>query len=285
MSITTTTNVSITRTIYAAELQTASFLGIPYVISPKSTLNERFNIQAASVIPDGVYPTAGYYAIGFGGHANTTGADGTPLTTEVPHLTTDVSNYKPLPFVLRNVNDDLTPLQRSRFALRKLETYDAESYYAYYLCRIDKTGVVTQKQIHTLGEDGTTTVVAFIPGDSNLVPVPPELSNAGINVLQAKHAVVTAPLPISLSLSDIDEIKNAALIIYGDERYALITELALCTGVDKNITLTDTTTFKEAIGVQIAAFTGAGYQLRYINENLTTNLDVGVSAALLKIQG
>lgn len=277
-------NTSITRTLYGSELQTAQFLGIPYVISAKSTLNELFGVETSAVLGDNIYPTVNCFTIGFGGHAQTIGADGTPLTSEVPHLATNVSNYKPLPFVMRQVNDDLSPQEKARYAMRVLKEINGVSYYAYYLRRIDKTNVATQKQIHTLNNDGSTTVVAFVPGDADLVPTPPDLSNAGINVLQAKHAVVTAPLTLVLSTQEIAEIIDASMILYGDDRYAQITELAVVTSVDKNVVLSDQTTFKEAVHAQIAAFTGAAYQLRYINTTLTTTLDAGVSGPLLKVQ-
>ncbi len=279
-----TTTTTITRTFYGAELQTAQLLGIPYVTDAKGTLNARFNVLPNEVMPDDKYPSLVGFTIGFGGHDHTTGTDGTPLTSEKPHLMTDVANYKPLPFVARNINDDLTPQEKAKYGIRVLFSgNDSNTYALYYVRLINKTGVTTKKEIHTKNSDGTTTISAFTPGDENLVPVAPELSSEGINVLAAKDGVVTAPITLHLTKQEIREIIDAALVLYGDDRYAQISEIGMITGLFKNITLANQEVFREIVFAQTAAFAAAAYQLRHITTEFTAVFDSGVSGPLLKV--
>lgn len=273
----------VTRTIYGAALQTAMFLKLPYVIDPKSTLNERFEILQDQDLPDGQYPGARYFAIGSGGHRNYSGADGEGLTTEVQHLATNAAGYRPLPFILRAITDDLTPTQRARYALRRVETHNGQSYVAYYLRRIDMSSVTIEKQIRTTNEDGSVTPIAFVPSDENLTPVPPELPNVGVNVLAAKSAVVSAQLPINMSPDEIREFMDAVTIIRGDVNYAIISEILLCTGFDRVIQLPDTSNFNEAIGVQVAAFSNTLHTARFISEGIDSHIDAGANEPLLKV--
>lgn len=273
----------VTRTFYGNDLQTCQFLGLPYVIDPKSTLNERFDILKEQGLPDGVYPRARYLSIGLGGHRNTTGAQGIGLTTEVPYLATNASNYKPLPFVLRAVNDDLAPSQRARYAMRRIETHNAESYVAYYLRRLSMDGVSVEKTILTKNEDGSVTPTPFVPSDENLVPTPPVMTNEGVNLLLAKNGVINARVPLIMSTDEMKELQDAATIIYGDPAYAIISEMTLCTGVDRVIQLSDGSNFNEAICVQSAAFVNTLHQARFTNDGIDSAINVGVSEPLLKI--
>lgn len=274
---------NVTRTIYSSYIQAHQFLGLTLELPPNSTLNQRLNILPDAVVPEGVWPWARYFCIGLGGHAQTAGADGIGLTREVQHKATDAAQYKPLPFVLRAVNDDLTPLERTKYALRRLETHNSVNYVAYYLRRIDMDGVVVEMQIRTQNEDGSETITTFVPTTDDLVPTPPDLDNLGVNPLEGKHAVVTARLPITMNADEMKELMDAAKIIYGDERYAIISELALCTGADQVIQLSDSSNFREAIGVQIATHTNTMHIAKFTQEGIDSYIDVGANEPLFKI--
>lgn len=270
---------NVTRTCYGAALQTSLLLGIPLVIPANSTLNEKLNIQAGVMFANNELPKMKYMSIGNGGHALTVGANGRPKITSTQHRTTDASLYTPLPFVLRQVNDDLSPLQRANYALRRVEDHDGVPYIAYYLKRLDYTNVTTSMQYTTV-LDNVTTSTTFTPNNSNLNPVVPELSSTGVNVTTGDYVSVTAKFPFSLTAADVTEFENVCQIIYGDTGYDVISEMALCSAVDK-IVSSDignnglTFNYNEVIAAQVVAFISGGYIMSFANNGLNIDLDIG----------
>jgi hypothetical protein len=263
------------RTIYSSALQTAQMLGMPLVIAPNTTLNERFSVQTDAVIPDGTYPRVKYFCIGNGGHRLSVGADGIPLARENQHWPTDASCFKPLPFVLRATNNDLSPLERSKYALRVSETHSGISYYAYYLKRIPMNGAQVALELRNVATDGTTTAVTFVPTPANLVPLPRNLTNAGANILTSDYITCAARLSISLAEQECTEILDACKIIFGDDSYAIISEMGLCSGLDKVILLPDNTNFAEAIGVQVTSFINTVHHVKFSSSGISGYFDLG----------
>lgn len=267
---------TVTRTIYGSALQTAQMLGIPHVIKPNTTVNERLTVLKTAVVPEGVYPRVQYFCIGNGGHQLVSGADGIPLTKAVQHRATDASLYKPLPFVLRATNDDLSPLERANYAMRRVETYGGVSYYAYHLRRIPMDTVSVATELRNI-TDGVTTSVNFIATSANLAPSPPTINNAGANVLTSDYVTCSARLSISLTEGECTELLNAAKIIFGDDNYAIISEIGLCAGADKVILLPDNTNFKEAIGVQIISHVAAFHAVKFSSSGINGLFDLGTN--------
>lgn len=271
-----------TRTVYASKLQTAMLLGMPYVVDENSTLNERFSVLADAVLADDQYPRMRYMAYGNGGHKVVVGADSTAYTTALQHAPSDAAPFKPLPWVLRQVSSDLTAQERQKYGMRCVQTYNGDQYYAYYLKRLDLANVLIKMQLRTV-QDGVTTSVDFVPGPENLVPVPTELANAGANALLAKYLTVSALLTLTLTEADMQEMLNVSRIIRGDENYAIISELALCTGADKVIGMSDGSNFREVIAAQVASFVSTMHQVRYTADGLVSLLDVGTNEPLYVI--
>lgn len=274
------------RSIYGAELQTAQLLGLPYEIREDTTLNERFNIQQNTQIPEGMYPRVGYLHAGIGGHRLTAGAEGIPLNAPVPHMATDAGLYKPVPWVLRLQTEDLTPAERLRFAGRRSEVHDGENYFAYYLRRIDYTDVET-KLGSTQVSEGEETTVPFIPNSSNLTPTPPNVtSEQAMPTLEvADYVSVGVLVDIKLSTWDVAEYMKAAAIIYGNEQYAIISELALVSAVDSTVTAEGPGgvpfQFSEAIGAQCVSFMSDYNQLTSSSDELVISFDIGTVEPLL----
>lgn len=271
-----------TRTVWGSSLQTAMFYNLRLDFPDYSTLNERFNVEATAALPDGVYPTIDYYAIGLGGAKVVYRADGIPIVEAVQHLATDASLYKPFPFVLRAVGNDLTPAQRVNYAMRTIETYNGQAYVAYYLKRIDKTQAVLNREIKTIN-NGIVTVTKFTPTAANLSPTPPDISNVGTNVITSDYASVYSTIPMVFTKDECTELLAAATIIYGSEDYATISEIAICSGYDKLISLPDGTNFNEAICVQATAFLNTFHYIKANNNGIAGNYEIGVMEPLLKL--
>ncbi len=273
---------STVRTIYGSALQTAQLLGIPYSVLANTTLNERFNVEKTAVIPDGTYPKLAYFCIGTGGVKLTVGADGNVKSELIQHRATDANNFKPMPFILRKANNDISSSERLKYAMRTIEQYNGENYIAYYLKRIDLTQV-TVKLENRVVKDGITTSTPFVPNSSNLTPVPPTTSSGGANILNSEYVTSTAQITINLTQTECNELLDVATLKYGSEDYAIISEIGLCTGADKQIAITGGGSFKEAIGVQIASHVNTWHAVQYAQAGITGTFDIGVAEPLWSI--
>lgn len=278
---------TVVRSIFGSALQAMQFTGTPFVQTASSTLNEKFAIQASAQIAAGVIPNMGYVVIGDGGHAISVGASGKAKTTPVQHRATDAGLYNHLPFVLRELANDLTQAQMANYRLRLIKTYNGVNYAAYYGKKLDYTGLSVQMQIQTVNSDGTVTTVPFVPDDSNLSPTPPVLSSTGVNVTDGVYAVASIKIPFNLTADDAAELVNVANIIYGDPDLAIISEIGLVSGVDKTVTGggsgQPSFNYTEVIGAQIASIFNTFYPMNYADDGVSLLLDVGSTEPLLKL--
>lgn len=275
----------IVRTVYGSYLQTSSLLGLPFVLKDNTTLNEKFNIQAKVQPGPTEFPKLKYFTVGNGGHRYITGTGGIPITEPIQHRATDAALFNHLPMVLRKPELDLSPAQRANYALRRQETHNGESYYAYYLRRINMDSVVNEMEYRNV-RNGSTVVSPFIPDSSNLNPTPPDLNVSGVNTTTGAYVSVTAKLQLSLSDTDIEELLHVAEVIYQDDSYAIISEIGLCTGVDKVVNVMGSSgqfNFNEAIAVQIASFFSVHSALKFFSTGMTIILDVGSTEPLYQL--
>lgn len=276
---------NVTRTVFGAAMQTAQYLGKPYLVQENSTLNEKFGVQANAAPGENERHAVQYFAIGNGGHRAITGADGIAYTTPNNHAATDAACFNHIPFVLREVSNDLSVEQRGQYALRRLETHNGTQYVAYYAKRLtlDNVNVNLQKtQID--GNNQTTT--PFVPTAGNLSPTPVGEDAGTDNVIVASGEYVSgsAVVTINFNQADVDELREVARILYGDEKYAVISEVALVGGVDRTTTGpgpgTTSINYLEAIATQITTFISTYYQLNMQNNGFTFTADVGITEPL-----
>lgn len=278
---------SITRTVYGIHLQDCQFMGIPFRMDPHTTLNERFGIQDGVSPVSGTLPRFAYFAIGNGGHTMSVGASGIWKPDPTVHEATSASLYKPYPFVLRLPENDLTVEQRKGYALRREEIYDGVRYIAYYLKRIDFSRVTVEMQLKTVKEDGTVTTTPFVPTTANLFPTPPVLAPTGINITTANYVTAAAVVPLIINQVDTDELKNVANIIWHEIGAAIISEIALVSGVDKLIQAGGNGqtqfTFNEVIAAQVVSFINTFFSAEFSNTGTDLTIDVGATEPLFKL--
>ena len=274
---------NVTRTVYGAAVQTSLLLGLPFSYPEFSTLNQHLNIQKDTTPSQLDRPNLGCYVWGNRGHSMIAGLDGIPLNEVVQHRATDAGLFGQLPFVLREVNQDLTALERAKYVLRRQEERNGRIYYAYYGRRLNKTNL-SVGMYYTQVQNGVGTVTNFVPKQSNLTPKPQQLSNSATNVLNADYVAARARLNLKLDETDVAEMLNVAKVIYDDERYAVVSEIGLCTNVDKNIDAPSfgggTFVFAEAIGVQIATHVATYNPLLQTNTGVQIEMDIGVNEPL-----
>ena len=274
---------TVTRTIYSAHLSTCKLLKRPFTILPNSTLNQKFNLFSSEVPAINEYPVLGYIGIGNKGADYDVTTSGYVLTTPLPHLPRHASLYNFLPFVVRDINNDLSPTERLKYRLRVPMTIGSGQYVAYYLRALTIENIIPAVELRNVN-DGTITTNTFTPALSDLSPVPPDLSNVNLNNPNGDYLVSTAKVTFTLNQQDINEILNACDIIYGDPRYAVINEIALCTGLDKVLQGTFGATvsnYTDIIAAQIAAFISQYHALTTNTTQVEILFDLGSVEPLL----
>lgn len=275
-----------TRTVYGAYIQSCLLLGIPPTYPEHSTLNEKLGIQSGVLPTADQFPRLRYYTVGNRGHQLVVGANGIPKPEPVQHRATDAALYGHMPLVLRPVSNDLTAGERAKYALRREETHEGVRYAAYYLRRLDMTNVVPSMEYKVVS-GGTEQTSPFVPNSSNLNPTPPQVNNTGVNLTSGDYVSASARLSLSISEAEASELLNVAKVIYDDEGYAIISEIGLCTGVDKVVQVTSsaggTFNFNEAIGVQIASHVDGLYPMVFASTGVQIALNVGAAEPLLSL--
>lgn len=276
----------VTRTVYGAAVQSSLFMGIEFSYPEFSTLNKALNIRANQPPATGQAPNLSFYVWGNRGHKMVVGAGGIPLNEPIQHRATDAGLYNMLPHVLRELNNDLPAAERNNYCLRRQEEHNSVSYWAYYGRRLDKTNLRTTSYYTQVEEEGSTTTV-FIPTAANLSPTPPSTASTGTNVITADYVSARARLALVISESEISEMLNVAKVIYGDERYAIMSEIGMVTAVDLAISAPayggGTFNFMEVIGAQIASFVATYQALVYTGAGTTIEMDLGVNEPLYSL--
>lgn len=274
---------NIQRTAAGAMLQTAQLLGLPHVIYPYTTVNEKLSISKDITIADTEMPNANLMIIGNGGHRIVTGTNGLTTTAPIQHLPKHTSLYNQVPFVLRQVSNDLTAAQRANYRLRRIEEHDGSNYVAYYGKVLDKSTTQPQLERRTVA-NGVTSSRVYLPTAEDMDPTPPAINTDGTIVTTGDYIAATAKVPFVMSDFDVQEFLNVASVLYGDEMFAVISELGLCSSVDRSVTGDfngTTSSYTEAIGTQIISFYDDYYSLSTANTGVDMTFNVGASEALL----
>lgn len=252
---------------------------IPFTKAPNSTLNEKFTISTNEVIGPTEIPSMRYVAIGNGGHKmKAAGVNNLQVPEPLQHRTTDAALYSHIPFVMRNVTDPLSAADEARYALKRRETHGSTEYYAYYLRKMDLAGVNSNMELKTV-LNGITTTTGFIPTSSNLNPVAPVTVTGGAVAATGDYVTATANITFSLDSVDIINILNACNIVFGSEDFAIISEIGLCSGIERTISF-ESGTFNEVIATQIVSHISTFHALRFTASGVNTVFDVGATEPL-----
>ncbi|QXO09530.1 hypothetical protein pEaSNUABM11_00106 [Erwinia phage pEa_SNUABM_11] len=273
-----------TVTLSAMRLSSALLCGAPVKYPQKSTLNEFFNVMT-SKIPDATErPTIKYMCIGMKGHTAELGED--DIYDFVPYgkKASYSGMFKAMPFVLRRVDNDLTDSQRENYAFRIKETIGGVDYWAYYLKRIDMRSVETSDyDIHRV--DGDEQVDSFVYTDNELYPKPGVLpdfnydDDGTVELPDGRYAKSNVELEISWTDFDVNEYMNVCAIKRGSSSSSIISEIAICSGIDA-VTSGESATgaafsYDEAIGVQVMYYIDLYANLAITNDNLALTISIG----------
>ena len=276
---------NIVRSVLGAYVQTCQLLGLPIILKPNSTLNQKFDVQNGIAFGEDDKVSCKYLTIGNGGHRIVAGTNGIPKVEPVQHTPRDCALYNHLPFVLRLPNDDLAPEERANYRIRRQETHGGQIYIAYYLRVLDLSQTVPQLELRVV-QDGVTTSTPYDPQLSDLNPTPPAITPGGVLVTTGDYVAATGKVPFTMNAWDIEELLNVSNILYGDEGYAMISELALCTGADRIVTGEFngvSSSYVEAVGVQVTCFINTFFSAVFNNQSIETTFDVGSVEPMLAL--
>lgn len=274
---------STVRTIYGSHIETCRRLNRPFNVLPNSTLNQKFSLFENTLPGPNEYPVMGYIAIGNKGASYEVTADNYVLTTPLPHLPRDASLYNFLPFVMRTIDNDLDSTERMKYRLRVPMVVNGSNYVAYYLKTLPIANVTPTVELRNVNGDSITSAV-FTPSVSDLSPTPPDISTTNLNNPSGDYLVSTAKVEFVLDQVDISNIMDACAILYGDPRYAVINEIALCTGIDKVVQGTfggTTSNYTDTVATQVAAFISQYHALSPSTTEVRITLDIGAVEPLL----
>ncbi len=298
----------ITRTVYGAQVQTAKSLGLKHPIKEYTTVNEAINdsvlcpnlpatptrgmeyAEAYNYETDTAALKMQMVCIGNGGHQMTVkGTNSVPTNVAKERYATDAVLKNMIPFVVVPVESDLTAEKRKRYRLRRTHLINNVLYAAYYGRIIDTTVIAPESVIATT-VNGITTYSEFEPSISNQRPsdVPTVGSLTGI------YISVSAPYSLAFSAEDTQNLLDACTILYGDSDLAMISEIAVCSCVDKPIvqrypnngtqnpaTVTGSS-IKEAVGAQINLMVSMKpLDIETLNAGTSISLELGVTEPLL----
>lgn len=261
-------NYNSVRTIYLADLEFYRSLGLPFQLEDHSTLNEYFDIMNDAVLPENVYPTIKYLAIGRGGHANISGSNGADKSRNLEHDITDAVLKEHIPFlvtqIINGVEVGVTIAERAGLRMRKVFEKNGNTYVAYYVKVINIDSARPTKTVfHT--ENSVTTSTPYIATPAQLAPVMYPPSNGETVESTSKHISSSINLSMNLDKTDINNIIDACLIIYGDAEMATISEVALVSGIDTTNSNSEGTnvavTYTELVAAQCCNFTGQRTEL------------------------
>lgn len=272
------------RTIHAAHLSTHKTIGVPYVPLPNSTLNQKFNVYPEELPMNGEYPNVAYVAIGRRGAKLGSSTSGDPIPVQVPHSPKHAALYEHMPWIVRRLEDDLSASQRKRFRMRVPFTgKDGNAYVGYYLMAIDMTNVKPTAELRHV-ENGKITSTVFEPDVGDLSPKQIVMDNVNIKNPNNDCLVSTAKLEVDLNATDIAEIINSFTVIDGDASGAVISEIAVVSGVDR-IMQTNISgamgSYIECICAQVNVFVHKYAVLDITSTSLKLTFDVGSSELMV----
>lgn len=294
---------TVTRTIYGSSLQTAMHTGLPHEIPPHSSVAEALTDPLAiahqpTPITAGMEVFADYDAnadtkdlamryivIGNGAHYNVTGpVGGPPYPDTKKHRARDSGLYRMMPFLVRPATNDLTISQRQKYRLRKTLYIDGILYVAYYARVLDLTSVTPEETLTTI-VDGNPIISNFVPTINDRRPTPPDIGTTN----DGSFLAVSANITITLSAAEVQDIRDACALIFGDENQAIISEIGHCTGLDRVVTAVYPNdigapqvpvavapdTYYDVVGLQIATHVTTVIPLIYSSGGVEMTYDIG----------
>ncbi len=206
------------------------------IVDQYTTLNEVHDVMAATSIGEknGADFKLQYYGIGIKG-AQFQGNDvnGIPRMIVNQHQPTNVNAFYPIPFVVREITNDLSNAERARYRMRVILVVNNVTYVAYYLKLTGFSSFVPSLKIVTKDANtGNEVPDTYVPQQDAMHPQPIAAKPDGTVPVSNQYVTASGRLDLSLDTNELEEIKNACRILFGDASYGAINEYYIVNGID-----------------------------------------------------
>lgn len=253
-------------TVYYRLLTLCKNFGKFYQPEPNTTLNEKFDIYPN--IPIGEkYPIINYIGIGIGGSDVVY-----DIMKSSETLCTNVPLLKQVPFLIIEKNRDLTISERKNYRLRKEVVINNIEYVEYYLKVINSISDPQVFKVIKTGEQSTR-LEPFNFNISSILNPEPLIKEDFLAVDTNTYIAVAANVTLSLTPTELRNIRDAIDIKYGANTPKILTETGIFTGVEYT-----TVNGTEALAVQPAFFQAMQYDLQNMinsDEVLLKDIQIG----------
>lgn len=206
----------------------------PIDIPQWSTLNEHYSVLGEESYgrKHGKDLWLGYFGIGIGGSRSIGSSN--PLLEQRKvhqHKATDQNAFFPIPFLIREIGDDVDEVVRDRYRLRVVRQIGDKVYVMYYLRAInfdvfDPHVEVGTRDPITGNEDGDR----YVYKKEDLSPPPYELTSSNSIPLTNRYVKGTGKMDLTLNADELNEIRNVCRVMFGDASVAAINEMYLVHG-------------------------------------------------------
>ena len=290
-------------TVYSAQIQVALRRGSPHDVVEHSSIVEAIRkIPEAVLAGDrGQWIAAPYSyqdtrqikiacaCIGNGGHRLRAESGALIPTFEPrPHMATDSGLFNQIPFVVKPINADLSAAERKRFCLRQTLMINGVLHAAYFGRVIPDTEIPNVTTVKRIITDSSDVSNEWLPTAADNSPSLKDDAPAGVTEQVYVSASVIDHLPFTEQ--DVTWLREACLLLYGSESYAYISEIAVCTGVKREVTAryndlgNSTSAYSgpmEYVGVQVTSFSYAAWDMTAHPTGFNMGINTAVSEPLM----
>jgi hypothetical protein len=200
--------------------------GMDVELEPNTTLNEKYNILPNMSVPSGIMPKLMYLGVGIDGI-------GENIKTG-HHKYIHTGLYNAIPFLCRNLNNDLTTSEASKYRFRVVKTIGGVDYAFYYLKYIESISdsVNTKTITKNINDTAGGVVDRFNTDDPEILSPTPASTTQELDLTKTLYYFTECKIPISLNQEEKDEMINAYHILTGLNTIPNIVEMCLYTGLD-----------------------------------------------------
>lgn len=193
---------------------------------PNSTMNDALNILPGDPGVPLTSGTATYLAIGDGGHSGEDSGSAMGITFK-DRSGRYLGLYNMIPWVLRDVDDDLTDTEMANYRMRRLENHDGVSKYAYYLKKITLIDTMPRMVVESL-VNGVTETNDWTPAIGDAIHGELPTGSAA----SSQRLLTDLEIDITLTAEEADDVQNVTQVLYGSTNTSIISEYGLFTGID-----------------------------------------------------
>lgn len=200
------------------------------------TLNEKYGIHESEAIgiKEGKDFVLGWYGIGLNGSKCIgTNEFGIEVRRINEHRATDNAPFYGIPFLAREISDDIDEETRKQYRLRVVRKIGTVTYVFYYLKAINFD--YYQPSVKLGYHDpvtGSNKEEAYTPQEGDLNPTPYELVSTDAVPATDWYTTATGTLNLTLEAKDLDELRNVCRIMFNDASVAALSEYYLVHGID-----------------------------------------------------